>query len=211
MASLACFAGNGSAIGVPFAWQKNGQSGRMLRSALSKSAACNSYFMSKSTTLTASSIQAFKVQWVFGNITEALRCQIVAFWLQEGALTNPDEAWRRSFEVACVLEEDETGSIAGVCTVAISMDDQDRSYGFVRIFVRPSSRRAGLNVRLMERMIEGFKALAREPGGPHRLVATIENRKLERRAAQRILARLGFVHVGVAPNGEQVMQRMLAA
>ncbi|MFC3653083.1 GNAT family N-acetyltransferase [Dyella humi] len=155
--------------------------------------------------------ERFKVQWVFGNITEALRCQIVAFWLQEGALTNPDEAWRRSFEVACVLEDDETGSIAGVCTVAIGMDDQDRSYGFVRIFVRPSSRRAGLNVRMMERMIEGFKVLAREPGGPHRLVATIENRKLERRAAQRILARLGFVHVGVAPNGEQVMQRMLAA
>jgi L-amino acid N-acyltransferase YncA len=91
------------------------------------------------------------------------------------------------------------------------MDDHGRSYGFVRIFIRPGDRAVGLNVRLMERMIEGFTALAREPGGPHRLVATIENRKLERRAAQRILARLGFVHVGVAPNGERVMQRMLVA
>lgn len=154
-------------------------------------------------------IHAFNVQWVFGGITPTLRRQIVAFWLQERALGNPDEAWRRSFEVACVLQ-DETGNLAGVCTVAIGMDDHTRSYGFVRIFVRPSSRRVGLNVRLMERMIEGFTALAAEPGGPQRLLATIENRKLERRAAQRILARLGFAHIGVAPNGELIMQRMLA-
>ena len=157
-----------------------------------------------------SATQAFNVQWVFGGITPALRRQIVAFWLQEGALGNADEAWRRSFEVACVLQ-DETGSLAGVCTVAIAMDDHARSYGFVRIFVRPSSRRVGLNVRLMERMIEGFATLAAEPGAPQRLVATIENRKLERRAAQRLLTRLGFAHVGIAPNGEWIMQRMLAA
>ena len=153
----------------------------------------------------------FNVQWVFGAITPTLRRQIVAFWLQENALTNADEAWRRSFEVACVLQEGESESLAGVCTVAIGMDDHARSYGFVRIFVRPGSRRVGLNVRLMERMVEGFSALAREPGGPQRLVATIENRKLERRAAQRMLARLGFVHIGVTPNGEWIMQRMLVA
>ena len=158
----------------------------------------------------AGTARAFDVQWVFGNISATLRSQLVAFWLQEGALTNPDEAWRRAFEVACVLEDEATGSITGVCTVAIHIDDHGRSYGFVRIFIRPHDRAVGLNVRLMQRMIEGFTTLAREPGGPHRLVATIENRKLERRAAQRILARLGFVHVGVAPNGERVMQRVLA-
>lgn len=150
------------------------------------------------------------VRWVFGNIDEPLRRELVAFWLKEGALPNPDEAWRRSFEVACVLQDEQLGSIAGVCTVAIRLDDHQRSYGFVRIFIRPDSRMVGMNVRLMKQMIEGFTALAREPGGPQRLVVTIENRKLERRAGQRILARLGFVHVGVAPNGEQVMQRHLA-
>lgn len=166
-------------------------------------------FMSKTNTLSGAT-QAFHVQWVFGNVTQALRRQIVTFWLQEGALTHADEAWRRSFEVACVLQ-DESGNIAGVCTVAIHLDDRGRSYGFVRIFIRPDDRRVGLNVRLMERMIEGFVSLAREPDAPQRLVATIENRKLERRGAQRILARLGFVHVGVAPNGERVMQRDLTA
>jgi len=34
----------------------------------------------------------FQVLWVFGAISQALRQQIVAFWLQEGALTNADEA-----------------------------------------------------------------------------------------------------------------------
>ena len=155
--------------------------------------------------------QGFQVRWVFGGVTEALRYQLIAFWLREGALSNPDEAWGRSWEAACVLQEKKTDGIAGVCTVAIRMDDHGRSYGFVRIFISPGSRLIGLNVCLMERMIEGFTALAREPGAPHRLVATIENRKLERRGAQRILARLGFVHVGTAPNGELVMQRVLTA
>jgi hypothetical protein len=155
--------------------------------------------------------QRFQVRWVFGGVTEAMRQQLIAFWLQEGALTSPDEAWGRSWEAACVLQEKENDHIAGVCTVAIRMDDHGRSSGFVRIFIRPGSRLIGLNVCLMERMIEGFTTLARESGAPHRLVATIENRKLERRGAQRILARLGFAHVGTAPNGELVMQRALTS
>ncbi|WP_126684846.1 hypothetical protein [Dyella choica] len=155
-----------------------------------------------------STTQPFRVQWVFGQVAEALRRQIVSFWLQQGALSHADEAWRRSFEVACVLQE-ASGGLAGVCTVAIHIDDQARCYGFVRMFIRPDCRRPGLNMQLIERTIEGFTQLAREPGGPQRLVATIENRKLERKAAQRILARLGFVHAGVAPHGERVMQRRL--
>jgi hypothetical protein len=151
----------------------------------------------------------FQVRWVFGGVTEALRNQLIAFWLREGALSNPDEAWARSFEVACVLQENENDHIAGVCTVAIRMDPHHRSYGFVRMFSRPGSRLIGLKVCLIERMIEGFTKLAHEPGAPHRLVLTIENRKLERRAAQRILGRLGFVHIGTAANGELVMQRAL--
>ena len=156
-------------------------------------------------------IDRFQVRWVFGGVDDALRRQIVAFWLREGALPHADEAWRRAFEVACVLTEGEQEDLAGVCTVAIRMDDNGRSYGFVRIFIRADSRFVGLNVRLTERMMEGFVALAREPGAPQRLIATIENRKLERRAAQRILARLGFVNVGTTPNGEKVIERKLTA
>jgi GNAT superfamily N-acetyltransferase len=159
----------------------------------------------------AGPLQGFQVQWVFGNVSGPLRQQIVALWLQEGAVTNPDEAWRRSWEVASVLREVESGNIAGVCTVAIRLDDHGVTYGFIRIFIRRASRLAGLNVRLMETMIEGFKVMVREPGAPRCLVATLENRKIGRRAAQRILARLGFVHVGVAANGEHVMQCILTS
>ncbi|MEP7098279.1 MAG: GNAT family protein [Dokdonella sp.] len=154
----------------------------------------------------AGSLKNFQIQWVFGNTPDPLRQQMIAFWLHEGAMTNPDEAWRRSGEVVCVLRDMLDGHIAGVCTVAIFLDDHGKSYGFVRLFIRPSSRLAGLNVRLMERMIEGFEGMAREPGAPRRLVITIENRKIERRAAQKILAKLGFVHAGTAANGEFVMQ-----
>jgi hypothetical protein len=165
--------------------------------------------MINTTLATTVSLQDFRVQWVFGNISQPLRQQIVAFWLQQGAMTNPDEAWRRSWEVACILEEVESGNIAGACTVAICLDDQGASYGFVRMFIGRASRLAGLNVRLMKTMIEGFELMAREPGAPRHLVATIENPKIQRRAARRILARLGFVHVGTAANGQFVIQRSL--
>lgn len=156
-------------------------------------------------------IARFQVRWVFGNIGTTLRQQLVAFWLKERALADADEAWRRAFEVACLLLDDANGDIAGVCTVAIRLDDRGCSYGFVRIFIRPESRLMGLNARMLKRMTEGFSALASEPGAPQRLIATIENRKIERRGAQRTLARLGFVNIGTAPNGEMMIERQLSA
>lgn len=165
--------------------------------------------MTKTSVTSTGPLSDFEIRWVFGNITKSLRQKIVTFWLQEGALANPDEAWRRSWEVACVLHNVESDSIAGACTVAIRLDDQGVSYGFVRMFIRPASRLAGLNVRLMEKTIEGFKGLARENGAPGRLVATVENRKLERRAIQKILAKLGFTQAGRTVDGELVIQRSL--
>lgn len=167
--------------------------------------------MIKTSPAAAIAQSAFRVRWVFGNVSDVLRAQIVEFWLQEGAVANPHEAWRRSWEVACVLQQAEEGRIEGACTVAIRLDDRGVSYGFVRLYIRPASRRAGLNARLIEAMIEGFKTMVHEPGAPRHLVATLENRKFERRAAQKIIARLGFVHVGTAATGELVMQCDLAA
>jgi len=151
----------------------------------------------------------FDVRWVFGSINDALRKQLVAFWTREEAISSAGEAWRRSGEVASILQDTATGGIAGVCTVAIRLDEHGRSYGFLRIFVGAGSRRMGLNVRLMEQTINGFQALASEPGAPNRLMATIENRKIERHGGRRLLARLGFAFTGTAPNGEQVIQRDL--
>jgi GNAT superfamily N-acetyltransferase len=167
--------------------------------------------MIKTSPAATTGLSAFQVRWVFGNVPDVLRAQIVDFWLRESAVTNPNEAWRRSWEVACVLQEVESQRVEGACTVAIRLDDHGASYGFVRLYIRSASRRVGLNVRLMETMIEGFKTMIHEPGAPRHLVATLENRKIERRAAQRSIARLGFVHVGTAATGELVMQCDLAA
>lgn len=151
----------------------------------------------------------FLVRWVFGGITDAMRRQIVAFWLREGALHSADEAWRRSFEVASILQDASNGDIAGVCTVAIGLDEMQRSYGFVRIFVGAANRQPGFNVRIMRRMIEGFEALAGEPGAPQRLLATIENKKIERRGGLRLLAGVGFQPIGRTPQGEMLIERRL--
>lgn len=153
----------------------------------------------------------FQVRWVFGNMSETLRGQIVSLWVGEGAIANVDEAWRRSWEVAGLLMESASGLIAGACTVAIRLSEEGVSYGFVRLFIRTANRRLGLNRRLMRAVIDGFEAMTKQPGAPRRLVATIENRKFERRAAQRGLARLGFVQIGTAPNGEVIIERLLDA
>jgi hypothetical protein len=165
--------------------------------------------MSETNVDTDAAQRHFFVRWVFGGITDAERRQIVAFWLREGALDNADEAWRRSFEVASMLQNASNGDIAGVCTVAISLDEQRRSYGFVRIFVGAANRHPGFNVRLMRRMIEGFEALAGDAGAPQRLLATIENKKLERRGGLRLLASVGFEPVGRTAQGELLIQRRL--
>jgi hypothetical protein len=52
------------------------------------------------------------VKWVFGNVTEALRKQLVTFWIEEGAIHSPNEAWRRCWEVARILQ-DAGGGMAG--------------------------------------------------------------------------------------------------
>jgi len=153
----------------------------------------------------------FIVRWVFGNITDALRRNIVAFWLREGALTGADEAWRRVWEVACVLQDASSGEVAGVCTVAIALDEQQRSFGFVRIYIGAANRHPGHNVRLMRRMIEGFQSFVGEPGAPQRLLATIENPKIARRGGLRLLASLGFSPFGTTAQGELLIERRMTA
>lgn len=167
--------------------------------------------MSETTTDTKDTPRRFLVRWVFGVITDACRRQIVAFWLREGALGSADEAWRRSFEVACLLRDASNGDIAGVCTVAVHLDEQGRSCGFVRIYIGMAHRHPGFNVRLMRRMIEGFEAMAVEPGAPQRLLATIENKKIKRRGGLRLLASVGFEPIGRTAQGELLIQRRLKA
>lgn len=167
--------------------------------------------MSETTNDTNDTPRRFLVRWMFGVITDACRRQIVAFWLREGAISSTDEAWRRSFEVACLLQDASNGDIAGVCTAAISLDEQGRSYGFVRIYIGMAHRHPGFNVRLMRRMIEGFEAMAVEPGAPQRLLATIENKKIERRGGLRLLASVGFEPIGRTAQGELLIQRRLKA
>lgn len=153
--------------------------------------------------------RGLRARWVFGCITPSLRRQIVTFWTRQRAIDNPDEAWRRSWEVACILENETDGNLAGICTVAIGLDDQGCSFGFLRIFVATGNRHPGVGRRMLKSVIEGFKALASEAGAPQRLIATIENRKIEGRGVQRLLASLGFESIGRTSQGELLIQRLL--
>ncbi|QDE41027.1 GNAT family N-acetyltransferase [Luteibacter pinisoli] len=153
-------------------------------------------------------IGKFNVRWVFGGITPTLRRDIVAFWMAEAALDSADEAWRRSWEVACVLEDD-GGTLAGICTVALGLDDHRSGFGYLRIYIGRAHRHPGLARRMVRRMVEGFEALASEPGAPKRIVANLENEKIARRSGLRLLASVGFAPVGMTAQGEVLIERRL--
>lgn len=150
-----------------------------------------------------------QAHWVFGQLTTPLRQQVMAFWLREGALTSHDEAWRRSWEVAAVLQRASTGDMAGICTVAVSLDEHGHSCGVVRVFNGAVYRRSGVATRLVKCAIAGFQALAHEAGAPQRLVATIENPKLGRPSGQRLLATVGLRPIGRTPQGQLLVERWL--
>jgi hypothetical protein len=153
----------------------------------------------------------FAVHWVYGNIAADVRQAIVAFWLREGAIGSADEAWRRSWEAACVLRDVHTAAIAGVCTVALRLDDADRSYGYLRIYVGKASRQPGLGVRLVRGAIDGFESMIDEPGAPGRIVANLENPKLAQRGGARLLSGVGFTAIGQTPDGQLLVERLLSA
>jgi hypothetical protein len=81
-------------------------------------------FVTRPSIAAANTFGKFQFTWVFGKVPEAVRQHLVAFCLRENAIANAAEAWRRSFETACVLHDTENGAIAGACTIAIGLDEQ---------------------------------------------------------------------------------------
>lgn len=98
--------------------------------------------------------------------------------MNEGAIPNSDEAWRRSWEIACVLQENQIREFAGACTLRYAWMSKANPFGFTRLYIRPSSRRLDLNRRLMRAVMKGFEAMGHQPGSPRRLMASIENKSL---------------------------------
>lgn len=155
--------------------------------------------------------EQYQISWVFGQVTAAVRKELVAFWLDNGALDNPFEAWRRSFEVACTVR-DTKGHLLGVSSVYTAIfAPTGEAHWFYRTFLHRQARTPGVSIRVLQHTSAQLEAaFSGEPGAPRGLIFITENPKLDRPAAQRILRRNGSVLLGRDASGKSVWQRMFA-
>lgn len=160
----------------------------------------------------APEFHGYRIHWVHGQSSPQLRAQIIAFWREQGALSDPYEAWRRTFEVASVTV-DQAGRIAGVSSVYSEPCAQlGAPYWFYRTFVRPDVRSLGLAERIFHfsvaRLAESY---AGEPGAPVGVILVIENPGFETAEGQRALQGGGLARLGVDSAGRSVWYRQFAA
>jgi hypothetical protein len=147
----------------------------------------------------------FSICWAFGRLTADVRVALVKFWLVNDAVRDPREAWRRTFDVACIALNTQ-GEIVGVSSIYIDrLAPAESTYWFYRTFIRSDSRVLGLNQIIFN---AGFDQLAEmhraEPASPSGVVVVTENPKLESRGGVRILQRNGLKRLGTDHHGQSV-------
>lgn len=151
----------------------------------------------------------YRIAGIFGQCTPELRVELIRFWSSNGAIADPYQAWRRSFEVACIARSD-IGDIVGVSS---SYPDQlipdGPPYWFYRTYIRPDCRVMGLAPRLFKMTFDGLEALyAEDPYSPLGMIVVLENPKLEDAAGLRIVKRCGLERLGENARGMSVWRRL---
>ncbi|MCA9261195.1 MAG: hypothetical protein KDA61_18395 [Planctomycetales bacterium] len=139
---------------------------------------------------------------VFGHVDERLRKEVFEFWKSNQAIGDPDEAWRRTNQVAIVIRN-AVGDVVGVSTVYVALHTGGLPYYFYRSFVRPADRVYKLAHRTLLETRELLETLT-DPHKPKGLVIVAENKKLMRKGMRRFLEGSQFVFEGWTATGEGV-------
>jgi hypothetical protein len=156
--------------------------------------------------------KGYRLCWVMGQSSTASRAQLIAFWRNNGALNEPFEAWRRTFEVCCIAF-DSADQIVGVSSVysAPSPGLQGHFWHY-RTFVRADSRTQGLAEDIF---YLSFKQLAEtyagEAGAPLGVAMVVENPAFETAEGQQTLQRGGMVRAGANPTGHSIWYKRFTA
>lgn len=147
----------------------------------------------------------YRLDNVYGQVTPALAAEIAALW-RENRVLDGAEAQRRTIEIVLTIR-DSGGTLVGVNSVYVNdFIKVGNPYYFYRIFIRPQDRRshglasfAGKATRLF---LKDY-----QPAGhpkPQGVIIVVENRKLARPGARRMLARQGWTSLGKGPRGFDV-------
>ena len=144
-----------------------------------------------------------RIFWVWQQVTPALRQQLIDFWDSNGAIQDPFEAWRRTFEVACVALN-EAGQVVGISSV-YGAYGAGAPYWFYRTFIREDCRDVGLAPRIFACTHEQLALMySDEAQAPVGMMVVSENPKLETPAGIRVSQRAGLLHLGYNEHGQSV-------
>lgn len=149
-------------------------------------------------------LHEYSVSWVFGQSNQMLRSELVDFWGRNGAIQDPREAWRRSFEVACTARN-AVGKIVGVSSVYHGfLSTGAEPYWFYRTYIQPDSRVFGLLHRLFHETYDRLGAISAEAHAPTGIVVIPENEKFLSAAGKRVLLSLGLGYGTSSHQGKPV-------
>ena len=146
----------------------------------------------------------YRLDTVYGRIAPQLAAEIISLW-QENRVVGGGEASRRVAEVVMTIR-DGNNTLVGVNTVYIQdLLQADNPYYFYRVFIRPRDRKSfGLRNYLGKTTREFLKGYTPQGNPPHGVVIVVENRKLSRPGARKMLARQGWNELGKGPRGFEV-------
>jgi hypothetical protein len=146
--------------------------------------------------------QGYRIEPVYQKLTDNLRNEIVAFWLDNGALPE-DRARQRVDQVAFVVRSS-ANDVAGISTVYAAPFGPDGDlYLYYRMFIAPAHRIPGLMqkvIRATRLFFDGNRALR---AGARGMLIVTENPKLMHRSVRRLLERV-FEYAGTDQRGIDV-------
>jgi hypothetical protein len=156
-----------------------------------------------------SSFRQHQIAWVWNRTTASQRTELIAFWRDNGAIADPFEAWRRTFEVACVVLNAED-RIVGVSSVYCDYSTAvGAPYWFYRTFIREDSRDVGLAPRVFSCTYEQLAlAYVDDAQAPVGMMVISENPKLETAAGIRVSQRAGLQYLGRNDRDQSVWHRL---
>ena len=146
----------------------------------------------------------YSISSVFGAVSEDLRDEVAAFWVNNGALPNVDAARQRADQLVCVARN-AAGEIVGVNTAYVSgLGAEQRRYFFCRMFIRPSDRLLQLASALARAGVDALREHRHAEAAIRGVALLAENPKFMRAGGRRFLTKLGWCQVGQDARGQDV-------
>jgi hypothetical protein len=141
-------------------------------------------------------VGAYRIEPVLGRMTAALQSELVQFWLGEGALPDRETARARTGQVVCIAR-DAGGGIVSVSSVYLAtLQGADDLHYFYRMFTRRQDRLWQLSAGMLRACVDIAMQTPLRDKRARGIVIIAENPKLRTPAGRRVLAGMGWTHLG---------------